>query len=519
MEGTIIVIKHKYVIQGVKYHLISTDICNYLLPGDRVLYKINENNTVIIESLLDRSEQVHLGIVKYIADDFAYVSVPGLPKHVEFAYPLLEGMKELSSCVLYFSMQNTCILQHFDSIRNRAHDKDLFLTLYNSSVNPVEPIYKPLEPFVDIDTIEDLTHLPTFTVDPPGCKDHDDAVSVCDNKIYVHIVDAHNLIEPLSAIDRDALKHSFTLYLSEKIRNILPQELAENQFSLKKDQVRHTITVEYVVDPVTFNIVKSSIYRATIKVKENYTYEAYMKNLNPFLLAFCNHWKYYTLPLPNIQYNVDEKTGELINTLCIYNDDDAHKIIETLMILTNLTVSKHTNSTIPQRFHDKVKNQVPLLTYTDNSTINALLSVKNYRPAIYDDLQKGHFGLGLDTYTHFTSPIRRYADVVVHRHLFGVGYENLTEVLTHINKQEAFVDKLVNLYRLIKLLGYFEKNLERTWDAYVLYMTPVGACVVIADNLYEGFIFSQEKYQTGLKLQVKIKTVNWCMFTTKMVLV
>jgi ribonuclease R len=158
-----------------------------------------------------------------------------------------------------------------------------------------------------------------------------------------------------------------------------------------------------------------------------------------------------------------------------------------------------------------------VLKYTNNEAINALLSIKNYKTAVYDDLQKGHFGLGLDTYTHFTSPIRRYADVVVHRYLCGMGYGNLQEVLTHINKRENMVEKIVENYRRVKLMSYFEKNRERVWKGFVLYMTQIGACVVLEENLFECFVFINEKYQTGMRMSVKINAVDWINLNVKAV--
>jgi ribonuclease R len=520
MEGIVGLIKQKYVILGDKRHLIANE---QLLPGDKIRYIVNKNNILINDSLLERSDQTHLGIVKNISD-VIHISIPGLPKYLDFTFPYFEGVEINSVCILYFSKhsENTQsfihIVKHYGSIRNRAIDKDLFCDLYEYIPNTITPIYTDHVPFIDKSLI-DLTHLPTFTVDPDGSKDQDDAISVSLNKIYVHIVDAHNQIEPLSSIDKNSLRNSFTLYLSERIHNIIPDNLAEDKLSLRKDQMRNTITVEYLIDPTTYNILSSSIYRATIKVKNQYTYDAYMENLDPFLLAFCNRWKYNSLPLPNVIYNVDKTTGELINTQCVYNNDYAHKIVETLMILTNLTISKHTNSAIPQRFHDKIKTPIENVEYTANPAINALITIKNYKPALYDNIQKGHFGLGLETYTHFTSPIRRYADVVVHRYLSGKGYENLQEVLTHINIRERNIDKTLEMYRRVKLLSYFEKNAKKIWTCFVLYSTHSGVCVVLEENMFECFVFTEEKYQIGIKLNIKIKSVDWCSLTSKSVIV
>ncbi len=518
MEGTIALIKQKYMILNDRHHLLMTNICKTILPNDKVQYTINENNMIEIQSLLDRAPQIHLGIVKEIASGNMHLIVPGLPKYVEIICPTIEDVKISSACIVEFTLYETKIIKQYDDIRNRANDKDLFTTLYEmSNREKITPIYKEETPYIDVESIKDLTQLNTITVDPVGSKDQDDAISVLDNKIYVHIVDAHSQIEPSSEEDVNSLNKSFTLYLSEKITNILPDKMAEDALSLKQGTHRKTITVEYEIDPVTYDILNTHIYRGMIEVKKRHNYETYMSELDPLLVGFCNHWKYNSLPLPNVVYDVDKETGELIETRCVYNNDIAHKIIETLMIMTNLTISKYTNSTIPQRFHDKIKKKIDVLKYTNNEAINALLSIKNYKTAVYDDLQKGHFGLGLDTYTHFTSPIRRYADVVVHRYLCGMGYGNLQEVLTHINKRENMVEKIVENYRRVKLMSYFEKNRERVWKGFVLYMTQIGACVVLEENLFECFVFINEKYQTGMRMSVKINAVDWINLNVKAV--
>ena len=189
-----------------------SNICKTILPNDKVQYIINENNMIEIQSLLERVPQMHLTIVKEIAKGNMHLTIAGLPKCVEIICPTIEGINIGSACIVEFTLYETKIIKHYDTITNRANDKELFTTLYEmSNRENIEPIYKEEKPYIDTESIRDLTYLHTITVDPVGSKDQDDAISVLGNKIYVHIVDAHSQIEPSSEEDINSLNKSFTL--------------------------------------------------------------------------------------------------------------------------------------------------------------------------------------------------------------------------------------------------------------------------------------------------------------------
>jgi ribonuclease R len=236
-------------------------------------------------------------------------------------------------------------------------------------------------------------------------------------------------------------------------------------------------------------------------------------NNYPLLINFYNKWKIPTLNIPHLKLNIDDK-GELNDYYLEENSDDSHKIIETLMVLTNLTISKHVK--IPQRYHSKVADQLIIKKYTGNDMIDAILTIKKYKPAVYDTEKQGHFGLGLETYTHFTSPIRRYFDIIVHRLLAGTTYNNLDNILEHINKREVQIEKLVKLYEMLKIIGFLEKNNHVKWTAYVLNKTNSGVVVFLEDILFELFIFNNDNnYSLGDKVLVQIKKIDWLSLNVK----
>jgi ribonuclease R len=526
MEGTIININNKYVILNVMNLIEQTPLYYKLLPNDIVIYEIGNNNKITITKIKTREDQILFGIVESIDENYAKLFFPNLPKFFSLQVLKQSNFKIGTALILKVGDNYTDILHIYDSIENRSNDRELFLNLYKeqSKLCSIIPEYKEdTNPFYTDDFIN-LTHLDTFNVDPTESKDFDDAISLHNDKIYVHIVDAHDQIKMLSETDINSFKHSFTLYLKEHVENILPKDLAENNMSLVKGEERKTITVEYTINPDTQDIISRKIYKSIIIIKRRYDYEEFNYDLGkyPSLLKFYNKWKRKTLNIPHFSLNIDKTNGKLIDYTFSNYFDESHKIIETLMILTNLTISEHIGTLVPQRYHSKLKKEFELQTFTNNETIDSILSIKQYKPALYDTLHKGHFGLGLDTYTHFTSPIRRYFDVVVHRLLAGISYVNVDEVLNYINRQERYVEKLVDSYNQLKLLSYFEEHNNKLWNGYVMSFTESGVNVILEDTLFEIFIFNPSpriKLNQIIKeysyIKVVIKKINWTKLSVK----
>lgn len=531
LQGTIANINNNYVILNDKRFIEQADIVNKLLPGDVVDYEPTNSNTINILQIKTRMPQIVLGIVKKVDQDNKLIELfyPGFPKKfnpiVNFC-PTTE-YKIGNVIILQIDKDECKILQKYESIQDRSNDKNMILQLYklNANISNLYPIYKPVTgSSMFTDEYKDLTHLDTFNVDPINSKDFDDAISIDENKniIYIHIVDANEQIIPSSSIDVNAFLSSFTLYLPEHIENILPKEYAENKLSLIKNETRKTITTEFLIDPETQHIMHYKIYKSSIVIKNRYNYDEFNKIIHkfPMLLSFYEKWKRRTMNIPHIKMNIHLETGKLTNYSFEKNDDIAHKIIETLMILNNITISKHAPNIIPQRYHSKIRSEFVLEDYFDNETINAIFSIKQYRPAIYDSLKEGHFGLGVTSYTHFTSPIRRYFDVIIHRLLSGVEYENLDSVIQHINKREVYIEKQVKLYENLKILSFLESQLTKIWKCYVINKKSGGYIVLLEDLLYEIFIFDNN-YNLSEKdiVKVKINGIKWPQLEVKAIIV
>ena len=554
-QGTIANINNNYVILNDKRFIEQTDIVNKLLPEDIVDYEITKSNTICILRINSRTSQIVLGIVKKVVqnekiDKIVELFYPGFPKKFSPNVEFLDNYKIGNIIILQINYDSCKILQKYDSIQDRSNDKNIILQLYklNANISNLYPIYKNTmnlersrihkEIFLEeqssyentisknmfTDEYQDLTHLDTFNVDPINSKDFDDAISVDENKntIYIHIVDAHENIIPSSELDNNAFLSSFTLYLPEHIENILPKEYAEFELSLIKNEIRKTITFEYLIDSETQNIVKYKIYKSSIIIKNRYNYDEFNKIIHnfPSLILFYDKWKRTTMNIPHIKMDIHPETGKLTNYYFETNQDIAHKIIETLMILTNITISKHIPNIIPQRYHCKLKSEFIIENYFDNEIINAIFSIKQYRPAVYDATKEGHFGLGVSSYTHFTSPIRRYFDVIIHRLLSGVEYKNLDIVLEHINKREVYIEKIVKLYENLKILSFLESHMAKIWKGYIVKKNPSGYIVLLEDLLYEIFVFDNN-YNLSEKdiVNVKINSIKWQQLEVKAIIV
>lgn len=515
--GTIVNINNKYVVLNVKGFIKNNNIFYTLLPNDIVTYEIDDNNQINILKIIKREDQILFGIVKNFKFDIAEVTFPNLPKFFTLQLKRRDDFQILSSVVIKIGLNKTDVIRVFNSIKDRKNDRDLFLTLYDqqSKLCCNIPNYNKSNIYYYTNEFRDLTHLYTFNVDPKESKDFDDAISIDElkNKIYVHIVDANTQIDMLSDNDINAFKYAFTLYLPEYVQNILPDELAENKLSLIEGVDRNVITVEFTINSETQDIVSYCIYRSLIKIKKRYDYDEFNNSLNeyPTLCKFYQRWKINSLNIPQLKVNVNKDDGKLINYILEDNFDNGHKIVETLMVLTNMTISKHVGSFIPQRYHSKINHEIILKDCTGNKAIDSIISIKDFKPALYDTKNKGHFGLSLETYTHFTSPIRRYFDVIIHRLLSGIIYENIDDILTHINRQEKYIDKIVDSYQNVKMLTYFEENLNLIWKGFILSITDIGVNVILEDNLYEIFIFNKDTkiFYLYQGVNVVIKNIDW----------
>ncbi len=312
----------------------------------------------------------------------------------------------------------------------------------------------------------DLTHLPFCTIDPPTAKDFDDAIyfDVDNSTLYVAIADVSEYVNEHSYIDKEAQTRGFSIYFPHKSIPMLPRALSENICSLKPSVDRLAFLYKLKLDQNGIEVLEEELIEAVISSKRRYTYDKidlflsgdmsqkdmvdetvleYLLPLNKILKSFrkkrlqngCEFRSHdFTMKLDQ-QQNLIETIEE--------EETPSHALIEDAMLLANKAAAKaldvgifrvHQEPSL-QRVEELLDDLSTIGVYSDNSDniydlIRSLQSsadkkgvrddvdqliIRAQKQAIYSDKNSGHFGLGFSEYTHFTSPIRRYSDLIVHR--------------------------------------------------------------------------------------------------------
>ncbi len=312
----------------------------------------------------------------------------------------------------------------------------------------------------------DLTHLPFCTIDPVDAKDFDDAIyfDVENHILYVAIADVSEYVYPLGNIDKEAIERGFSIYFPHKSIPMLPRSLSENICSLKPNVDRLAYTFKITLDPFTCKPLKEELFESIIHSSKRYTYET----IDLFLQGKTNEADAtdksiltYLLPLhtltqklrdirlenafsfrsSEVRMRLDEAQNLLTTT--IEEETPSHGLIEDCMLLANKAAAKklgfgifrtHESPSFERMeallndlaligIHVKLRADIPKMIQEIQRKADDLdlreevdkLIIKSQKKAIYEPENKGHFGLGFDMYTHFTSPIRRYSDLTLHR--------------------------------------------------------------------------------------------------------
>ena len=191
----------------------------------------------------------------------------------------------------------------------------------------------------------------------------------------------------------------------------------------------------------------------------------------------------------------DKGTGEVLELKTENTNDASHALVATAMILGNLVVSKHLSDNgvvIPNRFHDSLRGfSTPSFKPTGNTFVDSFIMVKRYARAYYSVDQKGHFGLGIKDYVHFTSPMRRYADVLVHRLLAGFNYSDLEYEVDWLNRRAVIARTAQDLYTSWKTIRWL-KTLPGTHTIWVTNVSKAGLMWFMPALSLNGFIHVTE---------------------------
>jgi len=398
---------------------------------------------------------------------------------------------------------------------------------------------------------EDFRNVTTFTVDPYDAKDFDDALSVrkLTNghwEVGVHIADVTHYVMPGTPIDREAENRATSVYLVDRTVPMLPERLCNQICSLRADEEKLCFSCVFEMDDNA--VVKSHrIVRTVIKSNRRFTYEEAQaiiegdpgdfqeEVLNLDRLAKKLRQKRFDSGAINfdrweVKFNIDEKGKPL--SVYFKVAKDSNKMIEEFMLLANKTVAEFVGKakspkTFVYRVHDlpdseKMENFADFIrrfgyklkttgSKSDVSkSINNLLdevqgrreenlietvAIRAMAKAVYSTTNLGHYGLAFDFYTHFTSPIRRYPDMMVHRllerYLAGgrsVSVEKWEELCKHSSEMEQLAAQAERSSVKYKQVEFMSERLGMVYDGVISGVTEWGLYVEINENKCEGMV-------------------------------
>ncbi len=424
-----------------------------------------------------------------------------------------------------------------------------------------DPVLKELETFSNRVTPkemvgrEDFRNQLTLTIDPKTAKDFDDALTFHKHRdgrvdLAVHIADVSHYVRPGTALDEEAFQRANSTYFPGTCVPMLPPSLSENLCSLRPRVIRLTTSVCMSFDSEG-EMVRSRVVKGVIRSAKRYTYEqaqaiidhekkdphsCTIRQMAEFALALRKRRIAEGVVEINTQeMRIDVDDQGVPRGTSIVEHNLSHQLVEEFMILANKVVAEklHTEQ-LPAlfRIHEDPDEEnikefvktVRALGYdtakrVDSHFLNQLFAqtqedplgpflvasyIRSMKLAIYNPESLGHYGLNLEHYCHFTSPIRRYADLIVHRALFGekVEAEKLEEFAEHCSKQERVSSKAEQSVLLLKklrwLLSYFQEDPSRLYPGVVSKVLPFGVVVAFEEFGLEAMLhlsaFSDDYY-------------------------
>ena len=423
----------------------------------------------------------------------------------------------------------------------------------------------------------DIRNTTTFTIDPKDAKDFDDALSVKKLKntnweIGVHIADVSHYVEDGGIIDREAIERATSVYLVDRVIPMLPEVLSNDICSLKPNQDRLAYSVLFEIDEMG-SIIKYDIKKTVIHSDVRFTYESAQKIITHKKGELVTELLLLD-KISKILRKKRQKNGsinfESTEVKFILDDDSmpidvyfkeslsTNHLIEEFMLLANKTIAKHigfpknkakqfvyrihdipdkerisTLNEIVKKFGHNIENNNPkILSKSLNYLLEKVkgepeqqmvetLTIRSMAKAIYTTSNIGHYGLAFDYYSHFTSPIRRYPDLIVHRlldkYITGNNEKDeidLEKVCKHCSEKEKIASQAERDSIKYMQVKFLKNKIGKTYDGTISGVTEWGLYIEITANKCEGlvkissikndhYVYNEKKYSiTGYRSKI-----------------
>lgn len=397
---------------------------------------------------------------------------------------------------------------------------------------------------------EDFRQVTTFTIDPADAKDFDDALSFQtlpngNIEIGVHIADVSHFVTPGDTIDQEAVKRATSVYLVDRTIPMLPERLSNELCSLRPHEESLTFSTIFELDAK--GIVKNYRFAKTVIYSDHrFAYEDAQEVIENKAGKYAKElgtMNDIALYLRNARYDNGAINFETTEFRFVLDEQgtptavipkmrkDAHKMIEEYMLLANKYVAMHLytkndKTPLPYRVHEEpseerilefaatalefgikidtssykayshsINEMVAKIEGTMEGDILQPLAIRSMQKAYYTSQKIGHFGLAFDYYAHFTSPIRRYPDLITHRMLHdyliktkSFDYGDVEKMASHSSKQEqkaTSAERASTKYKQVEYLANFKGE---EFDGIISGVTDWGIFIEIIENKCEGMV-------------------------------